>query len=61
VYVSTCPVKCVVDSEKPEAINLRRMGKVAKLEYNCFAEFVDKFGQMPQFNNRKSQKFSSKK
>ena len=35
------------------------MGEVAKLEYDCFAEYVEKFGNLPEFNDKsKSPKYS---
>ncbi len=35
------------------------MGEVAKFEYICFAYFVEVFGELPEFNNKKeSPKFS---
>jgi hypothetical protein len=57
LFVSIHPFKCGVESNDPE--NLRTMGDVAKFEYECFATYVEKFGCLPEFNDkRKSPKFS---
>jgi hypothetical protein len=29
------------------------MGEVAKYEYECFALFAEKFGHLPEFNDKK--------
>lgn len=52
LYVAVAPFKCDVASNEPRG--LRRMGEVAKFEYLCFAEFVKRFGKLPEFNNKKS-------
>jgi len=51
LYVSVCPHKCNVQSNNP--IDLRIMGDVAKFEYECFAIFVENFGKLPEFNDKK--------
>ncbi len=51
LYVAVSPFKCNVKSDRPE--DFRIMGKVAKFEYDCFAQFVGKFGSLPEFNNIK--------
>ena len=51
LYVSVCPHECNVKSNLPA--DLRVMGNVAKLEYECFAVFVEKFRQLPEFNDKK--------
>ncbi len=57
LFVSVCPFNCDVKSNSPK--DLRIMGEVAKFEYECFANYVDKFGQLPEFNNKKeSPKYS---
>lgn len=57
LYVSVLVLPCDVRSEKPE--DLRLMGKVCSLEYECFAEFIERYGQLPEFNDQKrSPKFS---
>lgn len=50
LYVSVCPKKCNVFSNKPP--DLRIMGEVAQLEYICFALFVERFGRLPEFNDK---------
>jgi hypothetical protein len=52
LYVSVWPHECDVKSNLPA--DLRIMGDVLKLEYECFAAFVEKFGQMPEFNDKKN-------
>jgi len=57
LYVSVSPFECNVKSNKPN--DLRVMGQVAKFEYDCFAHFVEKHGDLPEFNNKKqSPKYS---
>ncbi|MGR3317909.1 MAG: hypothetical protein ACUZ8O_05460 [Candidatus Anammoxibacter sp.] len=57
LFVSVSSFECNVKSNKP--CDLRIMGEVAKFEYDCFAFFVEKFGQLPEFNNKKqSPKYS---
>jgi hypothetical protein len=51
LYVAVAPFECDVTSAS--ASDLRTMGDVAQFEYLCFAHFVDRFGQLPEFNNRK--------
>ena len=57
LFVSVCSFECDVKSNKPE--DFRIMGDVAKFEYECFATYVEKFGKMPEFNDKKlSPKYS---
>jgi len=57
LYVSVCSFECDVKSNTPK--DLRIMGEVVKFEYDCFAEYVEKFGDLPEFNNKsKSPKYS---
>jgi len=59
LYVSVCPFECDVESNNPK--DLRVMGEVAKFEYDCFAEYAEKFGELPEFNDKKkSPKYSLK-
>lgn len=51
LYVSIRSWKCDVASSKPA--DLRIMGDVAKSEWECLAFFVEAFGQLPEFNDRK--------
>jgi len=34
-------------------LDLRKMGEVAMAEYECFARFAEKFGRVPEFNDKK--------
>ncbi len=51
LYVAVRPFKCDVNSNKEK--DLLIMGKVAEYEYICLAEYVKKFGMLPEFNNKK--------
>lgn len=51
LFVSVLPIVCDVTSHSPE--DLRKMGYVTSLEYECFAQYCEKFGHLPEFNNRK--------
>ena len=51
LYVSVCPEECDVASNSPS--DLRVMGKVTSDEYECFALFVEAFGHLPEFNDKK--------
>lgn len=50
-YVAVAPFKCDTTSNRPH--DLRKMGAVAKFEYLCLAHFVERFGKLPKFNNKK--------
>ena len=52
LYVAVAPIKCNPASNL--AIDLRKMGKVANLEFQCFAEYVESFGHLPEFNDKVS-------
>jgi hypothetical protein len=57
LYVAVVPFKCDTTSNKPK--DLRKMGDVAKFEYSCFAHFVERFDELPEFNNKRdSPKYS---
>ena len=48
---------CNVKTNEPS--DLRKMGQVTKLEYLCLAHFVETFGYLPEFNDKKrSPKYS---
>ena len=51
LFVSVCPWECDVTLNDPA--NLRLMGEVTKHEYECFALFVEMFGNLPEFNDKK--------
>lgn len=51
LYVSVKFFECDVISNKSS--DLRIMGEVAQHEYECFARFVDRFGALPEFNDKK--------
>ncbi len=51
LYVSVCPYECDVTSNDPD--DLRIMGDVEKCEYECFGVFAERFGLLPEFNDKK--------
>ena len=51
LFVSVWPFKCDVNCAHPN--DLRKMGAVAMAEYECFARFAEKFGRVPEFNDKK--------
>jgi len=57
LYLSISPFRCDVSSNEPK--DLKVMGEVSKFEYDCIAEYVGHFGQMPEFNDKnRSKKYS---
>jgi len=50
LYVSVHPIKCDPKTNLPS--DLRKMGDVAKLEYEYFARYVEEFGALPEFNDQ---------
>lgn len=51
LFVSVCAFDCDVTSDKPR--DLRVMGEVARFEFDCFARYVEAFGELPEFNDKK--------
>ena len=51
LYVAIRPFECDSSSILPKDLLIK--GKVAEYEYICFAEYVKKFGQLPEFNDMK--------
>ena len=57
LFVAVAPFKCDPKSNLPR--DLRKMGDVAKFEFECLAEYARRFKRLPQFNDKKqSLKFS---
>ena len=54
LYVAVAPFNADITSNMPE--DLLIMGDVAKFEYQCFAQYVYKYGELPEFNNKKESK-----
>jgi hypothetical protein len=52
MFVAVAPHLCSPRSNTPE--DLRVMGEVAKLEYDCLAQFVEIYGRLPDFNDKKT-------
>ena len=57
LYVSVHPFKCDVSTSKP--VDLRIMGEVAQFEYEYFARYAEKFGRLPEFNDKRLSKKDS--
>jgi hypothetical protein len=57
LYVAMRHFECLPARESPFA--LRTMGRVAAAEFNCQAEYAERFQKLPEFNRKKlSLKFS---
>ena len=52
LYVAVWPFECDVSAGTPK--DLITMGCVAKAEYECLAKFVDMFGRLPKYNDKKN-------
>jgi hypothetical protein len=52
LYVSVCSFKCDVSSNAPK--DLRTIGNVVRAEYLAFAEYAERFGRLPRFNDKKN-------
>ena len=50
-YVAVAPFDC--DPASNRSRDLRVMGEVARFEYWCLAHFADRFGNLPEFNDKK--------
>jgi hypothetical protein len=51
IYISLMPcIYCDVNSYSP--MDLVFMGDIAKQEYVCFAKYVERYNEMPRFNNK---------
>lgn len=50
LFVSVKYFECEVESNLPK--DLLIMGEVVKHEFECFAEFVDKYNRLPRFNDK---------
>lgn len=60
LYVACWPVKCDLaasrSEEDPRPEELRAMGHVTWAEYECMAQYRERYGQLPEFNRtRKNQ------
>jgi hypothetical protein len=53
LFVAIFPIECAVNSNSPK--DLRKMGRVANLEYECLAQYSEKSFKfkLPQFNDKK--------
>jgi hypothetical protein len=51
LFVAVFHIKCHVNSHSPD--DLRKMGLVASLEYECFARYWEQFGRWPKYNDKK--------
>ena len=56
-WVAVAPFPCDPASLQPR--DLRAMGDVAKFEYECLAQYVERFDTLPKFNDKaRAPKFS---
>ncbi|WP_417460382.1 hypothetical protein [Kordiimonas sp.] len=55
LYVAVQTFDCDPSACLPN--DFRTMGQVALLEYDCLATFLEKFGRLPEFNDRSSPKY----
>jgi hypothetical protein len=51
LFISVLYVEC--DPCSNNADDLRKMGKVCNLEYEYWARYVEKFGRLPKYNDKK--------
>lgn len=51
-FVATLTLPCDVNKEQRTASDLKKMGKVAKLEYDVLAYVKNKLGQEPELNKK---------
>lgn len=51
LYVAVLPFECNVRSSSAD--DLRVMGEVAAFEYECLARYVERYGRLPEFNDKK--------
>jgi len=52
LYVSVFPIDCDIKSNRPD--DLLKMGDVAYMEYYCFAKYAERFGGLPEFNDKEN-------
>ena len=50
LFVSVVSFKCTAGSNQPEDLRAKR--KVAKFEYDCLAHYAERFGSLPEFNDK---------
>ena len=49
LFLSISPFLCDLSSVSPS--DLRIVGRVVQAEYECFAQFAEHFGRLPEFND----------
>lgn len=49
-FVAVMACRCSPKSNSPK--DIRKMGDVARSEYHCIAEFAERFGNLPEFNDK---------
>ena len=54
LFVSIAPFKANETTNKPRDLII--MGNVAKFEYQCFAQYVEAYKALPEFNDKKLSK-----
>jgi len=51
LYVAVQPFECDIKSNVPKDLNIK--GDVLKHEFTCFAKYVEIYGKLPEFNDKK--------
>lgn len=51
LYVAVQPFECDIKSNAPKDLNIK--GDVLKHEFTCFAKYVEIYGKLPEFNDKK--------
>jgi hypothetical protein len=58
-YVSVYTIPCNVTSNRPA--DLRTMGEVCRAEYEALAMYAENYCRLPEFNDKRTNKFSKSK
>jgi hypothetical protein len=53
LFVSILPIECNVNPATYTPGDLRKMGLVADLEYECFARYLEEYHKLPIYNDKK--------
>lgn len=51
LYVAVQSFECNINSNSPKDLNIK--GDVLKHEFTCFAKYVETYGRLPEFNDKK--------
>jgi hypothetical protein len=53
LFVSIYPIKCNINPKLSTPNDISNMRQVAYLEYECFAQYLERFRQWPEYNDKK--------